>query len=101
MRAVLIGVAAILLSACADKQNATITYDQYVDRMTNQSETSLVEAWGIPKNTHTLANGGRIIEYTKNADGEVVCTTRFTIDSAGKIVKWWYRGDSCRTPTAI
>jgi hypothetical protein len=27
-----------------------------------------------------------------------VCTTRFTIDEAGKIIKYWYRGTKCRAP---
>ena len=74
------------------------TYDEYVARWVDDTEVSLVSSWGIPGKTHSLETGGRIVEYTRNQEGEVVCTTRFTIDEAGKIIKYWYRGTKCRAP---
>ncbi len=74
------------------------TYDEYVARWVEEMEVSLVSSWGIPRKTHSLETGGRIVEYTRRQEGKVVCTTRFTIDEAGKIIKYWYRGSKCRAP---
>ncbi len=74
------------------------SYDEYVARWVDDTEVSLVSSWGIPGKTHSLETGGRIVEYTRSQEGEVVCTTRFTIDEAGKIIKYWYRGTKCRAP---
>lgn len=92
--------ALVALSACATPPPGP-TYDQYVGRWVEDTEINLVSAWGIPKQTHALETGGRIVEYTKTQEADVVCTTRFTVDDDGRIVKYWYRGSSCKAPTGV
>ena len=55
------------------------------------TEVSLMSSWGIPEKTHSLETEGRIVEYTRKLEGEIVCTTRITIDESSKIAKYWYR----------
>ncbi len=74
------------------------TYVEYVGRWVQDTEVNLVSTWGIPENTHSLETGGRIVEYTREQEGDIVCTTRFTIDENGRIVKYWYRGTKCKPP---
>ncbi len=74
------------------------TYDEYVGRWMKDTEVSLVSSWGIPEKTHSLMTGGRIVEFTRKLEGEIVCTTRFTINEYGRIMKYWYRGTKCRAP---
>ena len=50
-----------------------------------------MSSWGIPEKTHSLETEGRIVEYTRKLEGEIVCTTRITIDESSKIAKYWYR----------
>jgi hypothetical protein len=89
--------ALVILTACTARPPGP-TYEEYVGRWVEETEVSLVSAWGIPKNTHSLETGGRIVEYTREFEGDVNCTTRFTIDESGKIVKYWYLGEKCRAP---
>ncbi len=87
--------ALVILTACTPPPPGP-TYDEYVGRWVEDTEVSLVSSWGIPEKTHSLETGGRIVEYTRKLEGEVVCTTRFTIDESGKIMKYWYRGTKCK-----
>lgn len=73
-------------------------YEQYVARWIEDSEANLVASWGIPDSSHAMETGGRIIEYQRDEAGSVVCTTRFTIDSFGRVQKSWYRGTRCLAP---
>jgi hypothetical protein len=99
-RAAAVVVAALLGAACT-KPPLGPSYEEYVARWVNSTEANLVSAWGIPGKSHSLETGGRIIEYTKSESGEVICTTRFTIDETGRIVKYWYRGSKCRAPESV
>jgi hypothetical protein len=54
----------------------------------------------MPQSTHVLADGGRIIEYRTPGEDEKPCTTRFTLDRSGTIVRWWYAGVGCSAPKA-
>ncbi len=96
-RAVGAATALLVVTACTPLPPGP-SYDEYVARWVEDTEVSLVSSWGIPGKTHSLETAGRIVEYTRMQEGEVVCTTRFTIDEAGKIIKYWYRGTKCRAP---
>ena len=82
--------ALVVLTACTPPPPGP-TYDEYVGRWVEDTEVSLVSSWGIPVKTHSLETGGRIVEYTRKLEGEIVCTTRITIDESSKIAKYWYR----------
>lgn len=89
-----------ILAACAASAPAP-SYDEFVASWMNKSEVGLVSSWGIPEKTHDLETGGRIVEYARKFEGEVVCTTRFTVNEAGTITKYWYRGRKCLAPQDI
>jgi hypothetical protein len=75
------------------------TYQDEVSRWTGEREADLVTSWGMPQKTHVLADGGRIIEYRSQGEKtEDTCTTRFTLDRSGKVVRSWYNGISCTVP---
>jgi hypothetical protein len=76
----------------------TPSYHEQISRWNGETEANLVTAWGVPHKTHVLAGGGRIIEYTQDLEGETACTTRFTLDRSGTIIRWWYTGNDCRVP---
>lgn len=95
----ILAVAALGL-ACASQPpptDAGPSYHQQISRWNGDTEANLVTAWGVPAKTHVLANGGRIIEYKQDASVGP-CTTRFTLDGTGRIVRWWYTGKDCRAP---
>ena len=91
-------VAGLCAVAACTKPASGPTYDEYVARWVGDAEVNLVSAWGIPAKSHALQQGGRIVEYTRAQNEDVVCTTRFTIDESGRIVKYWYLGSRCRPP---
>lgn len=93
--AVAAGIAATL--ACASTPPPS-GYPEQVSRWEGGSEADLISTWGMPQNTHVLADGGRIIEYRNSGEDESPCTTRFTLDPSGTIVRWWYVGVSCSAP---
>src|SRR5262245_2417130 len=72
-------------------------YPEQLSRWQGESEADLVSTWGMPQSTHVLADGGRVLEYRETDDGER-CTTRFTLDSSGTIMRWWYAGVKCAAP---
>ena len=74
------------------------TYQDEVSRWTGEKEADLVTSCGMPQKTHVLADGGRIIEYRSAGEDKSSCTTRFTLDRSGKIVRSWYNGVSCSVP---
>ncbi len=76
-------------------------YEQFVARWIEDSEANLVASWGIPDSSHAMETGGRIIEYQRDEGGDVICTTRFTIDSFGRVQKSWYRGSRCSAPEGV
>jgi hypothetical protein len=86
-------IAAVL--ACASPP-PSVPYQEQLSRWEGESEANLVTTWGMPYMTHPLADGGRILEYRNGDDRS--CTTRFTLDSTGKIVRWWYAGRGCAGP---
>ena len=90
------------LSACASEDPAVTTapvpYDAAVSQWMDETESNLVNAWGIPSKSHPMETGGRIVEYTRTVAGKTVCTTRFTIDGNGLIRRTWFTGSDCRTP---
>jgi hypothetical protein len=49
----------------------------------------------MPQKTHVLADGGRVIEYRRKGGDAGSCTTRFTLDPSGTVVRWWYAGAGC------
>ena len=75
-------------------------YAEYVGRWVENTEVNLVSTWGIPEKTYSLETGGRIVEYTREQEGEVVRRTRFMIDEKGRIVNYRYLGPQCAPPTA-
>ena len=89
-----------VVAACAPSRApiTPITYEEYIARWESKSETQVVVAWGMPDQTHNSTDGGRVIEYRRAAGGVVACVTRFTMDSTGRVINWWYRGDDCRPP---
>ena len=89
------GIAASL--ACASLPSMP-SYQEQLSRWEGESEADLVNTWGMPQQTHALADGGRILEYRYSED-ESSCTTRFTLDQSGKIVRWWFTGVSCSAPS--
>ena len=93
-------LALIVLAACTTPAPPP-SYDDFVASWMNKSEVGLVSSWGIPEKTHDLETGGRIVEYARKQEGEVVCTTRFTVNEAGTITKYWYRGSKCLAPRDI
>jgi hypothetical protein len=91
--------AAVAALACASPpSDPGPTYQELVSRWRGESEAELVTSWGMPEKTHVLADGGRIIEYRSEGEDETSCTTRFTLDATGRIVRWWYTGVGCATP---
>lgn len=98
--AVAAGIAATL--ACASTLPPSgPSYPEQLSRWEGGNEADLVSSWGMPQKTHVLADGGRVIEYRRSGgEDEGACTTRFTLDPSGTIVRWWYAGVSCSTPKA-
>ena len=82
--------------ACAGAP-PTLSYQEQLTRWQGESEADLVSTWGMPQSTHVLADGGRVLEYRGTGEDER-CTTRFTLDPSGKIMRWWYAGTSCAAP---
>ena len=91
------GVAAALACAGSPPPEGP-TYQDEVSRWTGEREADLVTSWGMPQRTHVLADGGRIIEYRSTGEDHSFCTTRFTLDQSGKIVRSWYNGVDCAVP---
>ena len=87
----------MIVSACTPPPPGP-SYEEHVNRWVGDTEVNLVSAWGIPGATHGLETGGRVVEYAKDEGGSVVCTTRFTIDETGRIIKYWYLGSKCKAP---
>lgn len=73
-------------------------YNQYLASWKGKSEQELVVAFGIPDDSHVMAGGSRVLEYSKMESSRLVCTTRFTISSGGRVDGWWYKGTDCDTP---
>ena len=84
---------AIALACAAPPPN----YAEQLSRWQGRSEADLVSTWGMPQSTHVLADGGRVLEYRGTGDAER-CTTRFTLDATGTIMRWWYSGVNCGAP---
>ncbi len=100
----LCGLAALLLAGCETpppSPERVAAYEQYVGRWIQDSEANLVASWGIPDSSHAMETGGRVIEYRALMEEDVVCITRFTIDSFGRVQKSWYRGSRCATPEGV
>ena len=97
--AVAAGIAATLACASPPPPSGP-SYPEQLSRWEGGSEADLVITWGMPQETHVLADGGRIIEYRNSGADGSSCTTRFTLDRSGTIVRWWYAGVSCSTPKA-
>jgi hypothetical protein len=89
-----LAVGAVAIAACAQQPKGP-AYDEVINSYIGNTEANLVSTWGIPDRSHKLATGGEVLEYTRRADGDVVCTTRFTIDRTGRVVKTWYNGTGC------
>ena len=94
------GAALAVLAACTPPAPPP-SYDAYVAGWVDKTEIGLVSSWGIPEKTHDLETGGRIVEYARKLEGEVVCTTRFTVNETGTITKYWYSGRKCLAPRDI
>jgi hypothetical protein len=92
------GIATALACASPPPPAPGPTYQDEVSRWYGEKEVDLVTSWGMPQKTHVLADGGRIIEYRSTGEDESSCTTRFTLDRAGKIVRSWYTGVRCAVP---
>jgi hypothetical protein len=71
------------------------SYAEQLSRWEGGNEADLVSSWGMPQKTHVLADGGRVIEYGRKGADEAPCTTRFTLDKSGTVVRWWYAGVGC------
>jgi len=102
--AALCGLVAVLLAGCQSpppSPERVAAYEQYVGRWIQDSEANLVASWGIPDSSHAMETGGRVIEYRAVMEKNVVCITRFTIDSFGRVQKSWYRGSRCATPEGV
>lgn len=97
--AMVLTVGAIGLAGCSSTPPQP--YNQYLASWKGKSEQELVIAFGIPENTHVMAQGGRVLEYTRKDSGDLVCTTRFTISSGGRVDGWWYKGKDCSAPPAV
>jgi hypothetical protein len=95
--AVVAGIAATLACASPPPPSGP-SYPEQLSRWEGGHEADLVSLWGMPQETHVLADGGRIIEYRNPGEDESSCTTRFTLDRSGTIVRWWYAGLSCSSP---
>jgi hypothetical protein len=92
------GIAAVLGCASPPPPEQGPSYQEQMSRWQGETEADLVTTWGMPQKTHVLADGGRIIEYRQAGEEETSCTTRFTLDPSGKIVRWWYSGVNCSAP---
>lgn len=88
----------LVLAACAS--DPPQPYNQYLASWKGKSEQELVIAFGIPQNTHVMAGGSRVLEYQEKDGGGTRCTTRFTINSGGRVDGWWYKGTECKPPPA-
>jgi hypothetical protein len=84
--------------ACTSPPPSGPSYPEQLSRWEGESEAHLITTWGMPQQTHVLADGGRIVEYRTSGEDERTCTTRFTLDPSGTIVRWWYVGASCSAP---
>ena len=89
--------ALVVLTACTPPPPGP-TYAEYMESWMKDTEISLVSSWGLPEKTHSLETGGRIVEFRRKLEGKIVCTTRFTINEYGRIMKYWYRGTKCEAP---
>ncbi|MDJ0942887.1 MAG: hypothetical protein QNJ30_05465 [Kiloniellales bacterium] len=98
MSAVLLGLASCTASAPPPKE--IDSYDRAVSGWMEETEASLINAWGIPQKTHSMETGGRVIEYVRVKSGKTLCTTRFTIDGYGVVKKAWFRGSDCQVPSS-
>jgi hypothetical protein len=81
--------------ACASSSPSGPSYAEQLSRWEGGNEADLVSSWGMPQQTHVLADGGRVIEYRSKDADERSCTTRFTLDKSGTVVRWWYAGSGC------
>jgi hypothetical protein len=91
--AVALSIAAAL--ACASPPSTGPSYAEQLSRWEGGNEADLVSSWGMPQQTHVLADGGRVIEYRRTGGDAGPCTTRFTLDKSGTVVRWWYAGVGC------
>ena len=91
-------VGALVLAGCSSTPPQP--YNQYLASWKGKSEQELVVAFGIPDDTHVMAQGGRVLEYADKDGDRLTCTTRFTINSGGRVDGWWYKGTDCSAPPA-
>jgi len=121
LKAGLIGAALLLVSGCASHENFVKTYNSWV----GQSINTFTAQVGYPDSTYKLSNGNEVYVYEKTrvyssptftpafgygpwgyyggmgvAYGTDVnyetCKLFLEVNKKGTIVKWGYRGNSCR-----
>ena len=94
------GILVALLGFVGCSSTPSQPYNQYLASWKGKPEQELVVAFGIPDKSHVMAGGSRVLEYSKTESGRLVCTTRFTITSGGRVDGWWYKGTDCNTPSS-
>ena len=121
MKTALMMLGCLSLGACA----TTTQYENRVDSWEGKDSSTLVKTWGQPDATEKMANGDRILLYTRlkhepysfaesdrviatktattrktaSADGDnlyVKCSTYFSVNKENKISFVEYRGDDCK-----
>lgn len=123
MRAVLVGLTALIVASCATQAG----YEKILRSWVGHSEAALVSSWGAPHRTYDSGSGTRILTYHDESSGSVriptvqshqgmigntpyygtatggytqvpihhQCITSFTLVN-GTVTKWSYQGNACR-----
>lgn len=97
-------VTLLLLSACATEQN----YRNGLDTWINSSEDNLIGTWGVPDQTYTMNNGGKLVTYNKvngmvfrfGAAIPVGCKTTFQVSTSHIVESYKYEGNACKSKQA-
>jgi hypothetical protein len=104
----------------------TAKYEEVLNTWIGADVNQLVDSWGYPQNSFEAPNGNKVYTYsssgqitmptqtnsnyniygntiygsTTTTGGQTInlsCTTHFEADPTGRIVKWSYKGNQCKT----
>jgi|WetSurMetagenome_2_1015567.scaffolds.fasta_scaffold1551186_1 hypothetical protein len=109
---------AFVIVGCA----TTAKYEKVLNSWTGADINQLVSKWGYPDNSFQAPNGNRVYVYSRSGSytmptntninyygnyayatttgGQTInlrCTTYFEVDGTGKIIKWSYKGNNCKS----
>ncbi len=99
MRAfVLAGVAVVAAGCEAVTPNRGPSYSEILEAWVGTPEQELLDRWGAPDETASLAGGGREITFIdRRIEGQrtLECFTTFAVDAGGTLVDYDFEGNDC------